>query len=80
MLAENVFKHNTIDIENPVTITLQIENDKIVFCNNLRPKFTTEPSEGIGLKNINDRYSILCNKQIEIINDQQKFIVKLPLL
>jgi sensor histidine kinase YesM len=80
MLAENVFKHNTIDVENPVTITLIIKDNQIVFSNNIRPKFHKEPSEGIGLKNINDRYRILANKQIDITSDGSHFTVKLPLL
>ena len=40
-----------------------------------------EPSEGtgIGLSNLNSRYQLLLNREIEIIDNETQFTVRLPL-
>ncbi|MFM2387145.1 MAG: hypothetical protein RL660_1902 [Bacteroidota bacterium] len=80
ILAENVFKHNTIDAEHFVKIKLYKNETHLIFENTKHEKYSKEPSEGIGLKNINDRYKLICNKAIELEDNKDNFIVKLPLL
>lgn len=81
-LLENAIKHNTIAEEEPLTIDVTIENNEyIVVKNNLQKKnIPIEESSGIGLPNIEARYAFLSDKSVQIIEDPNYFIVKLPLL
>jgi two-component system, LytTR family, sensor kinase len=82
MLVENAIKHNVVSIENPLTITINSasDNDFIIIKNNLQPKKQPNPTSGIGLQNIQNRYSFLSNHAIEISETEDEFVVKLPLL
>jgi hypothetical protein len=51
---------------------LEIENPK-------HPKLDVEPSTGIGLENLRSRWQIVTGRDIEIIDEQQRFMVRLPL-
>ncbi len=82
MLLENAIKHNTIAEEEPLTITIDVEDDQyLVIRNNLQKKnIPSEPSSGMGLSNIKARYEFLSETPVEIIENENDFIVKLPLL
>lgn len=47
--------------------------------NALRPKKGTV-STGKGLKNLSQRFQVLCNKEIKIEKTEKVFTVKIPLL
>lgn len=81
-LLENAIKHNTIAEEEPLTIDVTIEdNGFIVVKNNLQKKnIPIEESSGIGLPNIEARYAFLSQESVQIIEETNFFIVKLPLL
>ncbi len=81
LLIENVIKHNIISLTKPMTIDISVEeqNRVLVVSNQIRIKKTAAPS-GKGLKNLSERYFLLCEKNIEIENDDQQFTVKVPLL
>lgn len=82
LLAENVVKHNVISMTHPMTIYIRTEKSdegfKICFSNNICPKMGTGKS-GHGLKNLSQRCEMLCGKKIEIINDNNRFTVKIPI-
>ena len=78
-LIENAVKHNSITRGNPLRISISTENDFLVISNPLRPKMEPETGTGIGLKNLSSRYKRLTGKNIEIVDDGQKFTVRLPL-
>lgn len=80
LLIENAIKHNVISKRNPLTISLAREGDYIVVRNNLQKKTTAEESTKVGLKNILERYRLLSDEPVEIINTGESFIVKVPLL
>lgn len=80
ILIENAIKHNVVCTDEPLRISIRTEAANLVVSNKILPKNSTEESLGIGLKNIKDRYKILQNKDIEIINSNKSFTVKLPLL
>jgi sensor histidine kinase YesM len=81
MLIENAIKHNVGSQKKPLTVDVFTENDeKIVVRNNLQPKENHEPSTQIGLSNIAKRYHYLSSKQVEVIKENDAFIVKIPLL
>ena len=80
LLLENAIKHNIISKAKPLTIEVEIKDNNLLITNKIQPKSTQIPSTKVGLKNIEKRYALICNKSIEIKNDGDRFIVSLPLL
>jgi two-component system LytT family sensor kinase len=80
LLIENAIKHNVISKKDPLVIELSRADECIVVRNNLQMKSTPSESSKIGLKNILERYRLLTDKPVEIINSGEFFIVKVPLL
>ncbi len=80
ILVENAIKHNVISSDRPLNIRLSLEEGFIQVQNNKQIKQTFGNSTGIGLQNIIERYKLLNRPQVEVIDDQQAFTVKLPLL
>ena len=86
MLIENAIKHNVVSKENPLKISIQQEQDGyLVIENNVQQKTILrntdqEKSTRVGLQNIINRYSLLTDRQVEIIQRNGLFTVKLPLL
>ncbi len=80
LLAENAIKHNAISNESPLVITINSENSKLQISNNINLKIAKERSTGFGLQNIKSRYELLTDEKIEIIQEKNKFIVKIPLI
>lgn len=78
-LLENAVKHNYVSMEHPLRIQLFQENGSLVFRNTLKKAIYKEPSTGIGLMNLNERYRILMGKEIEIEKTENHFIIRLPL-
>jgi two-component system LytT family sensor kinase len=80
ILVENAIKHNEISEAQPLKVSIKIENDWLVVSNNLQLRSQTEPSCKTGLNNIRDRYIYFTDKLIEIIEHDNSFHVKIPLL
>ena len=80
LLVENATKHNTISKEQPLRIRIYIEGDYVVVTNNRNPKITSQPSTGNGQKYIRKRYSDEAGKDIVILEEEDTYTVKLPLL
>ena len=80
LLLENAVKHNVITTDNPLKINIYEDNGYLIIENNVNPKASLEKSTQVGLKNINQRYSLISNRAVEIIKTNQTFEVKLPLL
>lgn len=80
LLVENVIKHNVIHLGKPMVIELTSieEPPGLIISNPIRPKKCGGTS-GMGLKNLSARYKLLCNQDIVIENDSDKFTVKIPL-
>lgn len=62
LLVENAIKHNIISDDKPLTINIFIEEDILIITNNLQRRGTSEPSTGIGLKNLTARYAYLTSQ------------------
>jgi len=80
LLAENAIKHNEFSDANPLCIDVSIEENKLVFSNNLHKKILRKPSSQIGLRNLNERYKLTTNKELTVRSSEENFIVYLPLL
>lgn len=81
MLIENAIKHNVISEEWPLTIRVFQDNGWMVVENNRRHKRTLpEESTGVGLANIRSRYAYFSDKPVTVVSDDDKFVVKLPII
>lgn len=78
--VENAIKHNEISAERPLTIQIMTEDQNVVLVNTVQPKKHLETSNGIGLSNLKSRYRFLADRQVDVIQDADRFTVKLPLL
>ena len=73
-------KHNIINAQHPLMISIYSDNDWLVVENSFQPKLHTEHSTKLGLKNIEDRYKLLSKKTVDIEQTSDIFRVRLPLL
>jgi hypothetical protein len=80
MLIENAIKHNRFSAQDPLLITVTSEDNFLVVSNHTRPKAVPEISSGIGLENIRKRYALIGSANMEIIQENELFIVKLPII
>ena len=80
LLVENATKHNTISEETPLHIRISIEGDYIQVTNNRNPKISSQPSTGNGQRYIRQRYRDEAGKEIIVMEEEQTYTVKLPLL
>ena len=79
MLVENAINHNIIADDMPLKIEIEIEDGFIIVRNNLQKKKTIISDKGsLGLENLRKRYMYLSNASVEVIETDNKFIVKLP--
>ncbi len=80
MLLENAIKHNVVSKENPLTVKVFVhDNQFVVIENTVKAKLDREPSTGVGLDNIRNRYLHLTGKNIQVKQENGKFMVMLPL-
>lgn len=81
LLVENAIKHNIISNKKPLKISIHKgKNGSLLVSNNLQPKLQKMPSTGTGLSNIKERYQLLTDKQVDIIQTQDNFTVSIPLI
>lgn len=79
-LVENVTVHNIIDSEHRMDILIRLnERMELVVSNPIYPKLTLPDTNGTGLKNLENRFFLLMNKQIRVESDEDEFQVYLPL-
>ena len=78
-LIGNAVKHNTITRKQPLHVSIRTEGATLVVTNRKAPKLEPEPSTGIGLKNLRSRWQLITGCDIEIINSDTEFTVRLPL-
>ena len=78
-LISNAVKHNTITRKQPFHVSIRTEGSTLVVYNLKTPKIEPEPSTGIGLKNLSSRWLLITGQDIEIIDTEKDFTVRLPL-
>lgn len=78
LLIENAVKHNQATSEKPLTIEIFRSDNSIVIQNNLIPKAYKEKGEGVGLMNLQKRFTLLY-KPIQYGIEGNMYKVILPL-
>ncbi|GAB3505190.1 hypothetical protein GCM10027442_08190 [Emticicia fontis] len=79
-LFENAIKHNTIEDEKPLFISVYIKDEYLIVENNIQRKAYVETSNKQGLESLKKLYYYLTSEPLEIIETDEVFIVKVPLL
>lgn len=81
LLVENAIKHNMATLSNPLIIAIYSDLGDIVVRNNLQPTAGKSLlSNGIGNKNIEFRYKILCDRMPVFSTSKEYYYVRLPLI
>ena len=80
LLLENAVKHNVVTSSRPLSLKVFEEGDRLVVSNTLQEKQVVKKSSGVGLQNIQQRYSILSDRDVRIEKGEDEFRVSLPML
>lgn len=79
-LLENAIKHNIIDEESPLIIKIYDFDNWLYVENNLQKKKFVETSNKQGLSSLKTLYHFLSKREMEFIETEDSFMVKIPLL
>ncbi|WP_317169045.1 2TM domain-containing protein [Poritiphilus flavus] len=80
LLLENAVKHNVVTTARPLHIKVSEHDGMLRVSNNLQEKQVVKKSSGVGLQNIQQRYSILTDRRVTINKNGTDFSVDLPML
>ncbi len=80
ILLENALKHNIISSAQPLKISISAKDaDSIIVQNNLQRRTSIGQSTEKGLDNIRNRYHILGDENIQVLETSDSFSVTVPL-
>ena len=79
-LLENALKHNIIDIESPLFISITCEDGYLMIKNNLQIKKFVESSNKQGLQNLVTLYGYFTTKRVIIEESNTHFSISIPLI
>jgi sensor histidine kinase YesM len=80
LLIENAIKHNKILKTNPLRINIFYQKGSIHVENNVIENNEYSNSFGLGLQNLKERYRLITGEEVVIQKENEKFIVKLPII
>lgn len=81
LVLENAVKHNEISNANPLNIKISVNDNFITVENAIQKKVIEDGSStGVGLENIKERYRLLSDREVEILDDGKVYSVSLPLI
>jgi len=78
-LVENAIKHNFFSDNEPLVISIQMNQRFITVANTIKPKPYKPLSTKTGLDNLKKRYQYIMNKNIIVQRTTDQFLVKVPL-
>jgi len=81
LLLENALKHNVASIAKPLQVHIHVESGRtLVVRNSLHRKQGIVEGTGTGLSNVKQRYAYLSERQVDVIETREHFLVALPLM
>ncbi len=81
LLLENAIKHNVISSVSPLEVSIELQlTDKTIWVSNSLRQKPNSAGMGIGLANLNQRFKLLTNSEIDIKQNETSFCVILPLI
>jgi len=78
-LVENAIKHNAFTEERPLKLFIKQLDNCIMVSNNKMPKLTVSKG-GVGLNNLDKRYSLICDEKIIVEETSDIFKVTIKLI
>lgn len=79
-LIDNIVVHNTIDSEHKMEVVIRLnEKGELEVSNPIYPKLAPDVTNGIGLRNLENRFQLLMNQKIGVHKSGSTFTVFLPL-
>lgn len=79
-LVQNTIKHNAFSRENPLQIRVFYDEEYIVVENKIAKRYEDSYGPGSGLYMLKRQYESYSEKPVLIINNGEKFLVKIPAL
>jgi len=79
-LVENAIKHNAFTEARPLILNISFQDGFLIVSNNKIPKPMAAIRNGVGLKNLEKRYSLMSNNAVDIKDLADSFTVKIKLL
>ena len=80
LLLENAIKHTAFSAKRPLRICIELGPQVVCVTNNLQPKAEKVPSTEVGLANLNQRFRIICHREITVEKTETEFRVCLPVV
>ena len=80
MLIENTINQNTLTKSEPINIFIGVVNGQIQISHNVQPKLYSTKENEEAIENIANKFRLLAQKEIEIIELPDKRVILLPLL
>lgn len=80
-LIENATKHNIVNLEQPLHITISTSENWLIVENNLQPRISARSSSTrLGLKTLAQQYYDIAEREIEVEKSSDSFRVRIPLI
>lgn len=80
-LLDNIVVHNMIDSDHKMIISITLNDaQELVISNSIYPKLSSPITNGTGLKNLENRFILLKDRQVRTENDGVTFRAYLPLI
>lgn len=79
IMLENAVKHNQVSERNRLHVVIYASEGHLIIKNNIQKKQSVM-GYGIGLANLSKRYQLIGNLDIEVTEDENYFVVKLPFI
>ena len=79
-LVDNAIKHNEISKAHPLEIIIETVDNSLIVRNRIRKKRYLYASDGHGLKQMNALYTLVGGRSLEILQFNDNFEVKVPLM
>lgn len=80
LLVENAVKHNRMSMRERLRVRIYAEDEFLIVANPRQPRDPPEPSTGVGLTNITNRYALLTERPVWYGEQYGLFVVKIPLI
>lgn len=80
MIVENAVNQNSLTKNEPLNITIKMAGDEIEIEYNKQPKLYGVRESEQAIENILNKFRLLTQKEIEIIEENKKRIIRLPLM
>lgn len=80
ILIENAVKHNVASMTHPLKISITDSDSFLIIQNNINRKSHVETSNKQGMGNLKSLYQYLASKPIEIVERDDYYMVKIPLI